>query len=262
MADRPAGEIHQTYKKRKSLPNDQEVTFTELEPTFEELDEVVKNFGTLPGWGGGDQARWSSISGFPEQVDFYARTATHPAIRTVCEVGFNAGYSTAVWLAANPLAKVISFDLIMLGHYGPSCAESLLKRFPGRLEMHWGDSAVLLPQFVANHTVAGVYQGPKCDLVHIDGNHGFDGVRSDFHNMYPMMSCDSNILMDDVFDDEESGPTKLWSELKAQGVVEEVDSFFTSSLKHLRTAGPNRGHNKGFVIGRLKCAETKPALAA
>ena len=45
-------------------------------------------------------------------------------------------------------------------------------------------------------------------------------------------------------------------------VVEEVDSFFTSSLKHLRTAGPNRGHNKGFVIGRLKCAETKPALAA
>lgn len=84
--------------------------------------------------------------------------------------------------------------------------------------MHWGDSAVLLPQFVANHTVAGVYQGPKCDLVHIDGNHGFDGVRSDFHNMYPMMSCDSNILMDDVFDDEEYGPTKLWSELKAQGV--------------------------------------------
>lgn len=45
-------------------------------------------------------------------------------------------------------------------------------------------------------------------------------------------------------------------------VVEEVDSFFTSSLKHIRTAGPNRGHNKGFVIGRLNCAETKPALAA
>ncbi len=68
-------------------------------------------------------------------MDFYARTATHPGVRTVCEVGFNAGYSTAVWLAANPLLKVISFDLIMLGNYGLSCAESLLKRFPGRLEV-------------------------------------------------------------------------------------------------------------------------------
>lgn len=49
-----------------------------------ELDEVVKKFGTLPGWGGGDQARWSSISGFPEQVcrlsplpNHNIHTATH-----------------------------------------------------------------------------------------------------------------------------------------------------------------------------------------
>lgn len=70
------------------------------------------------------------------QVDFYARTATNPSIRTVCEVGFNAGYSTAVWLSANPLLKVISFDLPnMLGKYGPSCAEYLRSKHPGRLEV-------------------------------------------------------------------------------------------------------------------------------
>lgn len=86
------------------------------------------------------------------------------------------------------------------------------------MQVHWGDSAVLLPQFVANHSVAGEYQGPKCDLVHIDGNHGFEGVQADFKNMYPMMTCDSNLLMDDVFDDEESGPTKLWRDMKAHGV--------------------------------------------
>ncbi len=62
------GQNRLAFKKRQSLPNDQEVTFPELEPMFVELDEVVKRFGTLPGWGGGDQARWSSISGFPEQV--------------------------------------------------------------------------------------------------------------------------------------------------------------------------------------------------
>jgi hypothetical protein len=54
----------------------------------------------------------------------------------VCEVGFNAGYSTAVWLASNPLLKVISFDLpFYLGDYGPSCAEFLRSKFPGRLEV-------------------------------------------------------------------------------------------------------------------------------
>lgn len=72
------------------------------------------------------------------QMDFYARTATHPGIRTVCEVGFNAGYSTAVWLTANPTLKVISFDLItanMGTTYGKPCAEALQNKFPGRLEV-------------------------------------------------------------------------------------------------------------------------------
>lgn len=63
--------------RRKSLPNDQEVTFPELEATFVELDGIVKQFGTDPGWGGGDQARWSSISGFPEQVGHPSCTALH-----------------------------------------------------------------------------------------------------------------------------------------------------------------------------------------
>jgi hypothetical protein len=43
-------------------------------------------------------------------------------------------------------------------------------------------------------------------------------------------------------------------------IVEELDSFYTSSLRHIRTAGPNRGHNKGFVLGRLLCQKAKPPL--
>lgn len=74
------GQNRLAFKKRQSLPNDQEVTFPELEPMFVELDEVVKRFGTLPGWGGGDQARWSSISGFPEQV--YRFTPPRPHMHT------------------------------------------------------------------------------------------------------------------------------------------------------------------------------------
>lgn len=67
-------------------------------------------------------------------MDFYARVATHPSVRTVCETGFNAGYSTSVWLATNPLLKVINFDLPVM-EYGASCAEFLQNKFPDRLEV-------------------------------------------------------------------------------------------------------------------------------
>lgn len=55
--------------------------------------------------------RLGSIGAHRHQIDFYYRAATNPAVRVICEVGFNAGHSTAVWLAANPIATIHSFDL-------------------------------------------------------------------------------------------------------------------------------------------------------
>ena len=47
-----------------------------------------------------------------------------------------------------------------------------------------------MPAFVAQHSNAsGVYTGPRCDLVHIDGDHSYQGARIDFVNMLPMMHC-------------------------------------------------------------------------
>ncbi|CAL5224027.1 g6647 [Coccomyxa viridis] len=217
---------------RHTLPNDLEVVFPETQAVFEKLDAIVLA-------GGIAQARWSSISGFPEQVDYYARTATSPTIRTVCEVGFNAGFSTAVWLTSNPLLRVISFDLPgLLGDYGKACSEFLQEQFPDRLEMHWGSSLDLVPSYIASHSHAGNYAGPECNLVHIDGDHAYNGVKADFYNMLPMMNCNTLLLFDDVFDDEESGPTQLWRELKALQLVEELDSFYTSSIKHVQQGLP------------------------
>lgn len=90
------------------------------------------------------------------------------------------------------------------------------------VQIHWGRSHELVPQYVANHTTAGVYKGPKCDLVHIDGDHSFPGVHGDFVHLFPMMHCDTVLLMDDVFDDEESGPTKMWRHLKADQVCSPI----------------------------------------
>lgn len=88
------------------------------------------------------------------------------------------------------------------------------------VQVHWGSSAKLVPEFVATHSDKDVYNGPMCDLVHIDGDHSFEGAQSDFLNMFPMMDCSTFILMDDVLDDDMNGPTKLWTALKSQGVRE------------------------------------------
>ena len=47
-----------------------------------------------------------------------------------------------------------------------------------------------MPAYVAEHSDAsGVYTGPRCDLVHIDGDHSYQGARIDFVNLLPMMHC-------------------------------------------------------------------------
>ena len=45
--------------------------------------------------------RLGSIAAHRPQVDMYYRMAASPFVRTICEVGFNAGHSTAVWLSAS-----------------------------------------------------------------------------------------------------------------------------------------------------------------
>ncbi len=60
-----------------------------------------------------------------------------PGIRTVCEVGFNAGYSAAVWLESNPTVKVIDFDM-QDQPFKKNCVAELQRLHPGRLELHAG----------------------------------------------------------------------------------------------------------------------------
>ena len=65
----------------------------------------------------------------------------------------------------------------------------------------------------------GTYRGALCDLVHLDGDHSYIGTRTDLINIFDMLHCSTLLLFDDVFDDEESGPTQLWNELKNYGVL-------------------------------------------
>lgn len=68
-------------KDRRTLDNDKPLRVGNLYETINELTALVANV-TDGDW----DARPYSIAHYTEQIDYYARVGTNPAIRTVCEV--------------------------------------------------------------------------------------------------------------------------------------------------------------------------------
>ena len=193
-----------------------------LDATFEALDAVVDarraNTSTT--------FRLGSIAAHRSQVDFYWRIAASPTIRTVCEVGFNAGHSTAVWLSANPTAIVHSFDLFHM--FGLGCVAELHRRFGAhRLVIHRGDSVKTVPATPL----------PPCDLVHVDGRHSYGNTLRDFLNLLPKSSPHAAFLFDDQCDAAYCSvpslvpgePTLATCDLVVSGVLTPIVTFLNGT---------------------------------
>jgi hypothetical protein len=134
--------------------------------------------------------RTGSIAIDLTQQAFYWRVAASPAVRHICEVGFNAGHSTALWLSANPTATIDTFDLFSPHQTGFMKPNLLLlqRRFPGRITAHIGNSLQTIP---AAHLAA------PCNLVHIDGKHSYSNTLSDTVNFMRKAAPSALYLFDD-----------------------------------------------------------------
>ena len=144
-----------------------------LDAVHRELDDWLEHGGA----GTGSTARRNtyrlgSVGASRAQTDFYARVAASPAVRTICEVGFNAGYSSVTFLLTHPTCRVVSFDI---GEHAASfVAKSWIDReFPDRHQFVIGDSRISL-----------VAWQDRCDLFFIDGGHEYSLVNSDMKQMY------------------------------------------------------------------------------
>lgn len=166
-----------------------------------------------------------------QQTDLYDRWANNVAVKTVCETGFNAGHSSARFLAQSA-AQVYQFDL-GAHDYGKTANAFLTAKFPGRLFVTWGDSMYTLPQFHANHP------GIKCDVVIVDGGHEVANAGSDLKNFAPMASKNHILAIDDTpcSADWCWGPTRAWKTLKQHGCIKEL-----SSVRMGATRGFSTGH--------------------
>jgi hypothetical protein len=196
--------------------------------------------------------RTGSIAVDLTQQAFYWRLAASPAVRHICEVGFNAGHSTALWLSANPTATVDTFDLFnahLTGFMQPNLL-LLQQRFPGRLTAHVGDSL---------RTIPAANLATPCDLVHVDGRHSYDNTRQDTINFMRMSRPSTLYLFDDQCDPRKCAgpnagvaepPTRATSDLVKVGLLVPVTAILNGNRQFALF------RQNGTVVTQLKTART------
>lgn len=113
--------------------------------------------------------------------------------KKICEIGFNAGHSALFMLESNPKADYLFFDLNYHKYTDP-CFSYLKKAFPATsINIIYGDSTKTLKKFaedVNNHNIF--------DLIHIDGGHEYNILKSDFENSFLICEGNGNIIIDDT----------------------------------------------------------------
>jgi hypothetical protein len=187
------------------LPAFKAPTPQETMKVYAELNEVLKPYPVGEGF----------VTQEPVEVQTYHGLAAQPWVKTICEIGFNAGHSSILFLMSNPQAMLVSFDLGRWPYTKPA-VEFVERKFPGRFIMVVGDSTETVPAFASQHPEI------QCDLLVVDGGHEPNVALADVTNMARMANPDRNVL---VVDDTPCavtwcvGPGEAWDTAVAHGSV-------------------------------------------
>jgi predicted O-methyltransferase YrrM len=173
---------------------------------------------------------------------------TKPPVRTVMEIGFNAGHSSETFLQ-NPNVHVTSFD-IGIRPYVTTAKQYIDTNYPLRHTLILGDSTQTVPKFIQeNPTIT-------FDVIYIDGGHEEEIVKDDMKNCLRLCHPGTIIIMDDVVYEKTweaiytIGPTKVWSDHVKKGYIQE--------LAHVEYC-PGRGMSWGIPLGSN--AQSEEAIA-
>lgn len=147
----------------------------------------------------------------PQQVEKLTELVQKP-VKTVMEIGFNAGHSSDLFLSTNDEVKVVSFD-IASHHYVHVAKEYMDKTYPDRHTLILGNSTVTIPEYIN--------QNPDTcfDFIFIDGGHQYEVARADLENCSKLAHKDTIVILDDTIftagleQDWTTGPSRAWTEL-------------------------------------------------
>ena len=118
----------------------------------------------------------------PKQALLFNCAAT---ARNVLEVGVHGGHSLLLVLLASPETRITCVDTCAWTHTA-KCVEYLQTHFPGRITLIKGDSRAVLP------LIQAVY-----DLVHVDGEHTYQGAKTDMEHALRLSHSKTSFIIDD-----------------------------------------------------------------
>lgn len=152
----------------------------------------------------------------PQQTSRLAQLCDSLSIKSILEIGFNAGHSADTFLS-HSIAEVTSFDL----NARPcvqKAKEYIDRKYPTRHTLIIGDSTDTIPLYKKDHPEK------KFDLIYIDGGHTQEIAYADLMNCRQLAHEKTVVIMDDVVlrSDQQRGwsigPSKVW----AQAILNEV----------------------------------------
>lgn len=111
-------------------------------------------------------------------------------LKTIVEIGVDWGYSFYTFATLFPNAKVYGFDNDSYHPSGYSFVESHLNEFKNA-SLHKLESADGVSWWKENNM-------PEVDVLHIDADHSFNGVKRDFDLWSPLVRKNGVILFHDI----------------------------------------------------------------
>lgn len=190
--------------------------------------------------------------GFEGMLDFGDRwiqaayslyLAGRPGVKTICEIGFNAGFSGLVWLEGSTAsrAKLVSHDICTHTYTLPAAEWVRNKYGAERFELVCGDSKNTVPKWPETHGSL------RCDIIFIDGGHTAELACADIANSEIMAYNDTVVVMDDFGcgADYCGNVERCWRAAVERGTLEEIQVCSTQSPY-------------GFPVGRYPKAPARP----
>ena len=184
------------------------------------LDEFIRNHHEFISEG-------HICNGAKVQVSFFREFfKENPHIKTIGEIGFNAGHSSEIFLKLNPEIRVFSFD-IMQHSYAKIGKKYIDLKYPKRHELIEGNSLISVPRFAQRNNLVFF------DLIFIDGGHDFDTAFHDIVNMKSLASSNTLLVVDDI---NYKSVFEAWETSLRDGHVREIKRY--------------KMGNKSWVVGQ------------
>ena len=205
-----------------------------LRQTTEVAEQVLSSEGR-------DITRWWGNMGHSGQVGpeiaLLRRLVTNQSVKTVCEIGMNAGHS-AVALLEGLDTHLVEFDLLSLPYSNASRA-ALERAYPGRTQFFQGKSQIQVPLYA---DLVRRHMQPPCDLWFVDGDHEHGAILD--MRAALTVSSDGALLVADDCSTRHRKVMFAFRQLVEEGHL--VDAW--NSTVHL----PHPTGTKGWCVGRFR----------